>query len=110
MSQPLWFNSNIKNHNNALILYTKAYECGIFTINDLIVNNRFATFEEIIARFPNSRLHFLKYYELLNLIPRAWKRIITAYFTNPRLQNIEEPTYNAYILSKKKSLCGGDKK
>ena len=95
MSQPLWFNSNIKNHNNALILYTKAYECGIFTINDLIVNNRFATFEEIIARFPNSRLHFLKYYELLNLIPREWKRIITAYFTNPRLQNIEEPTYNA---------------
>ena len=44
IAQPLWFNSFIRNSSNAIILYTKAYESGIFTMKDLIIDGKFATF------------------------------------------------------------------
>ena len=105
LSQPLWFNSHIRNSNNTIIYYTKSYECGIFTISDLIINNSFANFEEIISKFPNSGLNFLTYYGLLQLIPRSWKNIINIYFSNTLNNNISMHSYKAYqLVGKKKSV------
>ena len=105
ISQPLWFNSCIKNANNSMIYMTKAYDSGIFNIHDLLINNKLATFEQISSKYPNSGLNFLSYYGLINAIPRTWKQIITSYFSNPRLSHQTSIKYNALMLAQSPKIC-----
>ena len=74
--QPLWFNSFIKDKDKNLIFYKSWYEVGIFKLSDLILNNQLASHYEILRKYPNLNVNFLKYYGFLAMIPRKWKIIL----------------------------------
>ena len=105
IKQPLWFNTLIRNHNNALLYYKQAYQSGIFTISDLIIDKHLATYEQIIVKFPNSGLNFLKYYGLIRMIPNEWKQKITQYFYTNSIILTNSIMYNIQSLAMKKRIC-----
>ena len=101
LSQPLWFNSFIKDGQNNLIYYKTWYDSGIFKIADLVISNKLATHFEISTKYENLRIDFLKYYGLLSMIPNKWKTI---------LQNVNNFPVNTIcskleIISKDSKIC-----
>ena len=98
LSQPIWFNKNLK-INNSTVYYPTWIQAGIFFINDLLgENNNFLTLEE----FQNSyhlNVNFLQVYSIYSMIPQTWKNII---LQSPKLTSITNDNLD-YIKSHKKS-------
>jgi len=70
-NQNLWFNSLIK-INKKLVFHRSWYISGIETIQDLLVDNRFLTVDEIKQRY-GINLNFLQLWSIHSAIPTSWK-------------------------------------
>ena len=106
ISQPLWFNSWIKDDQNKLIFYESFYDQGILKVSDLLVNKKLATYEELKTKYQHINVTFLKYYGLLSMIPSRWKREILKYETdNNTLRWINTHTNNLLKIKNKEKIC-----
>ena len=74
-NQILWNNSFINNNNNT-VFYNEWYSKGIKYINNIYDKRlkSFYTFQAIKAKYLLQNSDFLKYYTLLESIPKAWKQ------------------------------------
>ena len=68
----LWFNSNIRIQGHP-IWYSNWVENGIYTVNDLRIDDSFMTFEQFIEKY-GVRENCLTFLGVINAIPREWKQ------------------------------------
>jgi len=95
LNQNIWLNSHIKVHGKT-IHYKNWERMGLRWINQLTTDTqdnklRFLTLEELEGRM-RCRIPYLKYYGLIDAIPRTWRNIIN------RLEENEEEEREDYKL------------
>ena len=71
--QTIWFNTHIRVENKPFYL-EKAMYSGMTTIQDILWENRFLTYEQV--REKGIDISRLQYYSVLSAIPKHWKNII----------------------------------
>ena len=85
LHQQIWLNSHIKNKKNEMIINNNMFTSGIVLISDLLINGKFATFDQIKQKYPNLTIDFLKYYGIIASIPQKWKIVINEYYNTSTL-------------------------
>jgi len=103
VSQHIWFNSFIK-VGNKVIFYRDWYRLGVKTIEDLLVNGTFMTYEQFINRY-HINTNYLIYYGLLSAIPRQWKQKLNNNYNNNEHEDVPRTTMQKLLVMKK--VCKG---
>ena len=72
--QVLWLNSNIKERNK-VIVFEGWISVGLTRFEQLLINNRLKTCQELITEFGN-KINIIDYYRLIKSIPKVWFKIV----------------------------------
>ena len=73
LNQCIWYNTHIRIENKPFYLQG-GQQTGLEIVNDLIVNNRFCMYTELLAK--DIEIPRLTYYSIISAIPIGWKRAI----------------------------------
>ena len=73
--QILWFNSNVKSDGRVLKPFNNDVMQTIWTIEDLMINNRFMNYDEMSCK-TNNTIGWLQYQCIISAIPNRWKHIL----------------------------------
>ena len=60
-----------------MVYYKNWYDNNVKTVQDLIIGNRFLSFEEFKNKYPRITTNFLVYHGLIHAIPSEWKRTVS---------------------------------
>ena len=71
-TQILWYNSYIKSAGSLLFIKSM-YDVGILYVKDLVMNDRFATYEELVELY-GMPLNVMDYNKVVAAVPHMWKR------------------------------------
>ena len=101
--QILWHNDDIK-INGRPFLIRQMYGAEVRMVDDLLCSNgMFMNFTQIKEKFPQFRIHFLRYQGLINAIPRSWKVLIGA---DPNLKlTTEDKRCCIFAAANGKNVC-----
>ena len=76
MSQPIWYNKNIKINSISIQIEELAKQNIIFFYDLFNTENEFKTWDEIKISYNLNNKYYFKWEQIVNSIPKTWKNIL----------------------------------
>ena len=77
LSQPIWYNKNIKINSKPIYVEEFAKKKIIFLYDLFNTKNELKTWDEIKVTYELSDKSYFKWRQIINSVPKTWKKILT---------------------------------